>query len=121
MVTFPFPLRFLLAYDAELCGQVRLCFLKTVFAHLARRARRQGLDPAASGFRSGTVNVIQRFGGALNLNIHFHALVLDGVCTIAHAIARPQFESLPPPFLVERGVRESVRERGDRHGYRRLR
>ncbi len=41
--------------------------------------------------------MIQRFGGALNLNIHFHALVLDGVYTSAHAFARPQFESLPPP------------------------
>ena len=29
--------------------------------------------------RSGAVAVIQRFGGALNLNVHVHALVLDGV------------------------------------------
>jgi hypothetical protein len=27
------------------------------------------------------VVVVQRFGGALNLNIHLHALVLDGVFT----------------------------------------
>jgi putative transposase len=27
----------------------------------------------------GAVAVIQRFGGALNLNVHIHALVLDGV------------------------------------------
>ena len=27
----------------------------------------------------GAVAVIQRFGGALNLNLHVHALVLDGV------------------------------------------
>ncbi len=29
--------------------------------------------------RCGGVAVIQRFGGALNLNVHIHALVLDGV------------------------------------------
>ena len=29
--------------------------------------------------RSGAVVVVQRFGGALNLNVHFYALVLDGV------------------------------------------
>ena len=29
--------------------------------------------------RGGGVAVIQRFGGALNLNVHIHALVLDGV------------------------------------------
>jgi hypothetical protein len=30
------------------------------------------------GGRSGAVTILQRFGGALNLNIHVHALVLDG-------------------------------------------
>ncbi|MGB5265957.1 MAG: transposase, partial [Polyangiales bacterium] len=29
--------------------------------------------------RTGTVTVIQRFGGALNLNVHFHTLAVDGV------------------------------------------
>jgi hypothetical protein len=36
----------------------------------------------ASGYRdgrTGTVTVIQRFGGALNLNVHFHTLAVDGV------------------------------------------
>ena len=28
---------------------------------------------------SSAVTLIQRFGGALNLNIHFHMLILDGV------------------------------------------
>jgi len=27
------------------------------------------------------VTIIQRFGGGLNLNVHFHTLVLDGVFT----------------------------------------
>jgi hypothetical protein len=29
----------------------------------------------------GAVTLIQRFGGALNLNVHFHILFLDGVYT----------------------------------------
>lgn len=29
--------------------------------------------------RGGAVAVIQRFGGVLNLNVHIHALVFDGV------------------------------------------
>ena len=37
-----------------------------------------------AGFKSaeaqaGAVTLIQRFGSALNLNIHFHMLFLDGV------------------------------------------
>lgn len=45
------------------------------------RARRNGV---ANG-RSGAVVIIQRFGGALNLNVHVHALVIDGVFTDAGA------------------------------------
>src|SRR5438067_1404724 len=33
----------------------------------------------AEGAQGGAVTVIQRFGGGLNLNIHFHTLVLDGI------------------------------------------
>ena len=31
-----------------------------------------------SGARSGIVTFVQRFGSALNLNIHLHMMVLDG-------------------------------------------
>ena len=41
--------------------------------------------------RAGAVNRIQRFGSALNLNVHFHALVLDGVYTAESPAARPVF------------------------------
>ena len=27
----------------------------------------------------GAVTFVQRFGGSLNLNVHFHTLVLDGI------------------------------------------
>jgi hypothetical protein len=30
---------------------------------------------------TGAVTLIQRFGGALNLNVHFHMLFLDGAYT----------------------------------------
>jgi hypothetical protein len=46
-----------------------------VFRVLSDRARDQGVERG----RGGGVVVIQRFGGALNLNVHFDALVLDGV------------------------------------------
>jgi hypothetical protein len=38
-----------------------------------RRARRVGV-PNGHG---GTVTVIQRFGGGINLNVHLHTLALD--------------------------------------------
>jgi hypothetical protein len=30
--------------------------------------------------RAGAMAVVQRFGVALNFNVHTHALVMDGVC-----------------------------------------
>ena len=40
--------------------------------------------------------VAQRFGSALNLNLHFHALVLDGVYSSASPLARPVFQRAKP-------------------------
>jgi hypothetical protein len=37
--------------------------------------------------RTGAVTLIQRFGSALNLNVHFHVLFLDGVC-VEHRAAQ---------------------------------
>ena len=41
-----------------------------------RRARRKwGVHRG----QCGAVTFVQRFGDALNLNVHFHSLVLDGI------------------------------------------
>jgi len=44
----------------------------------------------------------QRFGSALNLNLHFHALVLDGVYASASPFERPVFHPAEP--LTDRDV-----------------
>jgi hypothetical protein len=75
VLSLPHRLRYLLAWDHDLCRAVVGVFVRTTLAFLRRRA---GQERGANG-QSGAVVVIQRFGGALNLNIHLHALVLDGV------------------------------------------
>jgi Putative transposase len=89
----PVPVRYLLAFDAGLTRAVLRVFLRTVFGWLQRRAARQGLV----GARCGAVTAIQRFGGALNANVHFHSLVFDGVYTRATPTARPIFHRLSAP------------------------
>ncbi len=56
----------------------------------------------ASARRSGSVTVIQRFGGGLNLNVHFHTLLLDGVFFEGQEGAL-EFRPLPPPTDYEVG------------------
>ena len=52
-----------------------------------------------SGACTGAVTLIQRFGSALNLNIHLHMLVLDGVYTFDHE--RPRFHRIKAPTQCE--------------------
>ena len=93
VLTLPFALRYRLAYDAELTAMVLREFLRAVFAALRRRARRECGVPRG---QCGAVVFVQRFGDALNLNVHFHALVLDGVYD-ARGEGRPEFHALGPP------------------------
>jgi len=76
VLTVPHALRFLMAYDREWIAAVHHVFLNAVFASLRRRT---GLSSLGRNAKGGAVTFVQRFGDALNLNVHFHALALDGV------------------------------------------
>ena len=75
VLSLPHRLRFRLAWDHTLCRAVLGRTLRAILGFLRRRAR----DAGVTDGRSGAVTIVQRFGGALNTNIHFHAFVLDGV------------------------------------------
>jgi hypothetical protein len=83
VLSLPHRLRYLLAWDHELCRAVTGVALRTVLGFLRRRARREGVVDG----RSGAVVIIQRFRGALNLNVHLPALVLDGVFAMDGRVA----------------------------------
>ena len=74
VLSFPFQLRFLLARQPELMGKVLSIVYRTLSSHLIKKA---GFTKATA--QGGSVTLIQRFGSALNLNVHFHMLFLDGV------------------------------------------
>ncbi len=79
VLSVPHRLRYRLAYDHRLCRTVLGVFVRALRAAHRRRARQQGLG----GGETGMVTSVQRFGGALNLHVHFHTLVLDGVFVAA--------------------------------------
>jgi hypothetical protein len=99
VLSLPHRLRYLLAWDHELCRAVLAVYARALLSFQRRRALRRGLR----GGHSGCVTVIQRFGGGLNLNVHFHTLVLDGVFTEGEGGAL-RFRPLPPPTDDEVGV-----------------
>jgi hypothetical protein len=65
--------RFLLARDPMPITRSLDIALRTIFAHQYRRARRAG----ALAPRTGAIIFVQRFGGAVSLNVHFHCIITD--------------------------------------------
>ena len=74
VLSFPYLLRFLFASRPVITGQVLGIVNRVITTHLVKKA---GYSKKTA--RTGAVTLIQRFGSALNLNIHFHMLFLDGV------------------------------------------
>jgi ribosomal protein S27E len=74
VLSFPYPLRFLFASRPAIMGQVLGIVYRVIASHLIQKA---GFTRRTA--RTGAVTLIQRFGSALNLNLHFHMLFLDGV------------------------------------------
>jgi len=93
VLTLPYPLRYRCAWNARLTSEVLRCFLRSVFADYRRRAR---LLVGVRKGQCGSVSFLQRFGSALNLTPHFHALVLDGVYP-GPSHAPGEFIALPAP------------------------
>ena len=96
VLSFPFQLRFLLASQPEVMSEVLGIVYRAIETHLIQQA---GCIRAEA--RTGAVTLIQRFGSALNLNIHFHILLLDGVYVIGREslVFRPV--SPPRPKVLE--------------------
>ncbi len=91
VLSLPHSLRYRLAYDTRLTSDVLRIFVRRVFASLRRRAR---LNWPIDDPQCGAVTFVQRFGGALNLNVHFHTLVLDGIYDARNGM---RFRLLAPP------------------------
>ncbi len=91
VLSVPFPLRFLFASRSEIMGRVLGIVYRVIATHLIRKS---GYTHRTA--RTGAVTLIQRFGSALNLNIHFHMLFLDGVYVEqSHGSARFRWVKAP--------------------------
>ncbi|MBI5526615.1 MAG: transposase zinc-binding domain-containing protein [Deltaproteobacteria bacterium] len=74
VLTFPWELRLTLAMNRGLLAEMLRVFLATLFKWQRKRGRALGVRG-----ETGAVTFIQRFGGALNTNPHFHSILPDGL------------------------------------------
>jgi hypothetical protein len=101
VLSLPFPLRYVLAYDSKLCSLVLGTFVRTVFAWLRQTAMSELTLAESAELHCGAVTAIQRAGGAANLNLHYHSAVLDGVFVLDGPEAAPHFRALRGPSRGE--------------------
>jgi hypothetical protein len=97
----------LLATDAKALTQVLAIVYRIISAHILKKARLTRASRA-----TGAVTLIQRFGSALNPNIHFHMLVLDGAYLVG--TEPPAFRRIAPPS--EAGLHALVERPAERIG-----
>ena len=69
VISFPFQLRFLFASYPKIMGKVLRIVTRVISTHLIQKG---GFKQRSA--RTGAVTFIQRFGSALNLNVHFRIL-----------------------------------------------
>jgi len=112
VLSLPFPLRIWAARRPKLRATVVGILLRVVRALLRR----------ATGQRAGSIGAVcfhQYFGSSLNLNVHLHMLVLDGVYVTEQG--EPEFVAAPrlsaedvqgAVELVHRRVERMLRRRG---------
>ena len=93
LLSVPFALRYLFATDPAVMGQVLGIVTRAIASYLIKAA---GYHQATA--QTGAVTLIERFGSALNMNIHFHMLFLDGVYVTSGE--RLSFRRVPPPTVA---------------------
>lgn len=95
VLSFPWPLRLLYSTRPEALSCTLGIVTRAIESHLIHKA----VLTRKQGSRSGAVTFIQRFGSALNLNVHLHMLIPDGVYTFHRG--KPRFHHVTAPTAAE--------------------
>ena len=96
VLSFPIQIRLLLAIRPKIMTKVLNIATQVISTHLCKKA---GFKKSQA--KTGTVTLIQRFGGSINLNIHFHQLFLDGVYELDKENRPAEFHITKAPTPTE--------------------
>lgn len=91
VLSFPIQIRLLLAVKPKIMGRILNIATLTITKHLCNKA---GFKTSQA--KAGAVTLIQRFGGSVNLNVHFHQLFLDGVYELEDGMPQAFHITKPP-------------------------
>src|SRR5215470_16775937 len=107
VVSVPVPLRYWMASSQDLTAKVHTIIRTTIGQYYVDQAVARGLDRAH--VHPGSVTFLQRFGSAINVNLHFHCVFLEGVYLDRTAAGlKPRFVQAAPP--TDTDIAEVVRK-----------
>jgi len=96
VVSVPVPLRYWMAGSQDLTAQVHTIVRTTIGQYYVNQAVTQGHERAH--VHPGSVTFLQRFGSALNVNLHFHCVFIEGIyLDRTDAGRKPRFVQAAPP------------------------
>lgn len=99
-LTVPYPLRYLMAYNPEVLGEVTNALATSLLGWLRRCAKQElGIDSVKKA-HPGMTAWIQRFGAAANLNVHLHVIATEGVFVETES-GRLEWHTLPEPSSAD--------------------
>jgi hypothetical protein len=96
VLSFPMPVRFILAKNPKIQAKCLTIVHRAITGYIKKKAKAKGLRAT---LQPGAVTLIQRFGGSLNLNVHFHMLFLEGGFYQTHQ--GPKLWWIDPPTDAE--------------------
>ena len=96
VISFPFQLRLLMAIRPKIMGEALRITHECIANHLRKKA---GFEKSKA--KVGAVTLVQRFGGSINLNLHFHQIFIDGVYEVGADEAPTAFYATPEPTRAE--------------------
>lgn len=97
VLSLPIPMRYWLASNPRLVTSVLEILMRALSSFYKNRAKFSGIKNS----ETGAITFVQRFGSALNLNVHFHILFLDGVYHRPSGSESPSWARLQPPEAEE--------------------
>jgi hypothetical protein len=106
VLSLPFPLRYLLSFDNKTLSLLLRIYVRAVSSIYKKKANERGIKKS----ETGAITFIQRFGGSLNLNIHFHTLFLDGVYVKKENLKDSNKKELPSFKKIKAPTDEEVRD-----------
>jgi len=96
VVSVPVPLRYWMAASQDLTAQVHTIIRTTIGQYYVNQVVTRGVP--RDQVQPGSVTFIQHFGSAINLNLHFHCVFIEGVYLDRTAAGRkPRFVTVEQP------------------------